>query len=359
MTDQFSDFATERRREDQTNVAKSLVQQVVDLKKRLVLVEGMIARDDIEIKTTAGDYGAGNSWDGRRVYNSNDFTYKIFYNGAWHSLSVGPANAILDDGTVTWVANQSHGDFDITNVGDISLDSLSSDTNTTVDATDGWQFSGDITPAQIVADEDDYNPANLASASTLRLSTNAAWSITGLQGGSDGRILIIHNIGANDLTLTDEDVASAAANRFALTDDITLEDDGMTILQYDTTSSRWRAMSQNLGTGGGITWNEVVGVAQAAAVDNGYICNNAALVTVTLPNVAALGSIVRIAGKGAGGWRVAQNAGETIHYGSLSTTAGAGGSLDSSLQYDAVELLCITADTTWVVLSSIGNLQVI
>jgi hypothetical protein len=109
---------------------------------------------------------------------------------------------------------------------------------------------------------------------------------------------------------------------------------------------------------GGLTWNEVVGTTQTAVVNNGYVCNNAALVTVTLPDTAAFGSIVRICGKGAGGWKVAQNAGETIHFGIQDTTTGAGGSLASTNQYDTVELLCTVADTEWTVLTSVGNLVV-
>lgn len=113
------------------------------------------------------------------------------------------------------------------------------------------------------------------------------------------------------------------------------------------------------GGGGGITWNEVTGTTQSAAVDNGYITNNASLVTVTLPDTATLGSVVRISGSGAGGWKVAQNAGETIHFGNTDTTTGAGGSLASTNRYDAVELVCITADTDWVVISSVGNITIV
>lgn len=110
--------------------------------------------------------------------------------------------------------------------------------------------------------------------------------------------------------------------------------------------------------GGGITWNEVTGTSQTAAVDNGYYTNNASLVTVTLPDTAAAGSVVRVAGKGAGGWRVAQNASEVIHFLDTDTTTGTGGRLDSTGQYDAVELLCIVADTEWSVISSMGNITV-
>lgn len=112
------------------------------------------------------------------------------------------------------------------------------------------------------------------------------------------------------------------------------------------------------GGGSSFTWNEVTGTTQTASVDNGYITNNASMVTVTLPDTAALGSVVRVAGKGAGGWRIAQNAGETIHFGNTDTTTGTTGNLSSTNQYDSVELLCITANSDWVVASSVGNIEI-
>lgn len=106
-------------------------------------------------------------------------------------------------------------------------------------------------------------------------------------------------------------------------------------------------------------WNEVTGTSANMAVDNGYIANNGSLVTLTLPATAALGSVIEVSGKGAGGWSIAQNSGQTIHYGASNTTTGVGGSLASTLQYDTVRLLCTTANTDFVVLSSVGNLTVV
>lgn len=107
-----------------------------------------------------------------------------------------------------------------------------------------------------------------------------------------------------------------------------------------------------------LPWTEVTGTSQSASVNNGYITNNAGLVTVTIPTTAPVGSVVRISGKGAGGWKVAQNASELIHFGSVDTTTGTGGSLASTNRYDAVELICVVADTEWLVLSSVGNITV-
>lgn len=107
-----------------------------------------------------------------------------------------------------------------------------------------------------------------------------------------------------------------------------------------------------------LTWSEVTGTSQTAAVNNGYITNNAALVTVTLPTTIAVGQIVRVAGKGAGGWRIAQNTGQQIHFGAVDSTIGATGYIGSTNRYDCVELLCITANLEFVVISVQGTLDV-
>jgi hypothetical protein len=107
-----------------------------------------------------------------------------------------------------------------------------------------------------------------------------------------------------------------------------------------------------------LAWSEVTGTSQTAAVNTGYITNNAALVTVTLPTTIAVGQTVRVAGKGAGGWRIAQSAGQQIHFGAVDSTVGATGYIGSTNRYDCVELLCITANLEFVVISVQGTLDV-
>ncbi len=106
-------------------------------------------------------------------------------------------------------------------------------------------------------------------------------------------------------------------------------------------------------------WTEVTGTTQALAANNRYAANNAAQVTLTLPTTAALGDQIEIIGKGAGGWRVAQNASQQIRFGDLSTTAGISGRLDSTNRYDSICLACITANTEWSVIRSQGNIDVV
>ena len=111
--------------------------------------------------------------------------------------------------------------------------------------------------------------------------------------------------------------------------------------------------------GGGITWNEVTGTTQSAAADNGYIANNEALVTVTLPSTCAVGKVVHVAGKGAGGWKIAQNAGQSIVYGNVSSTTGTGGSVSSTHARDCIGLLCTVADSEFMVFSWVGTVEVV
>jgi hypothetical protein len=115
----------------------------------------------------------------------------------------------------------------------------------------------------------------------------------------------------------------------------------------------------SVASGGGGEWTEVTGTSVSAAVNNGYILNNAGLVTLTIPTTAAVGDGLRVVGKGAGGFTIAQNTSESINYGDNTTTTGTGGSLSSTHRYDAVDLVCVTANTVWNVTSSIGNLTVV
>lgn len=108
-----------------------------------------------------------------------------------------------------------------------------------------------------------------------------------------------------------------------------------------------------------VSWTEVTGTSQSMAVTKGYIANNAGLVTLTLPDTAAVGSIVAVVGQGAGGWKIAQNASEVIHFGSVNTTTGTGGSLASTNRYDCVELICTVANTEWVERNSVGTITIV
>lgn len=167
--------------------------------------------------------------------------------------------------------------------------------------TEDAALSGDISPSQITANQNDYNPTGLSTASVLRLSTDASRDITGLQGGADGRLVIVHNVGAQNLVLKDESASSSAANRFALNADVTLGADQSSWLQYDLPSSRWRVIG---GTGSSVTPGGASGDVQYNSGASTFAAEaafnyNSGTNTLTLDNLTANG-LIDISAAGAG-----------------------------------------------------------
>jgi hypothetical protein len=115
-----------------------------------------------------------------------------------------------------------------------------------------FTLSGTLSPAALSSDVNDYSPTSMAGALALRVDGGAAdRNITGLAGGSDGRILTITNIGSsNNLVVKNQSTSSSAANRFLLAADTTLPPDTSLALRYDATSGRWRAWSRALANTG-------------------------------------------------------------------------------------------------------------
>lgn len=75
---------------------------------------------------------------------------------------------------------------------------------------------------------------------------------------------------------------------------------------------------------GGLPWVDVTAASVHAAPNTGYIADSAlAQVEVLLPANPAVGDVVRVAGAGAGGFKIAQNAGQTIAARGLGLEAGA------------------------------------
>ena len=102
-----------------------------------------------------------------------------------------------------------------------------------------------------------------------------------------------------------------------------------------------------------ISWQAIPGTTQLAVINTGYVNQNAALTTVTLPATAALGSTIRVQGLGTGGWTIQTGLGQNIQVGSFSSSTN--GTVSSSNRYDTIELICIVANTTWSVGSSVTS----
>jgi len=122
-----------------------------------------------------------------------------------------------------------------------------------------------------------------------------------------------------------------------------------TILKSNGTTASWQSEAT------GVTFDQDTTTTLALEVNTQYTSSNAGLVTATLPATAAAGSVIEITRIGAGGLTIAQNASQLVHFGSSFTTTGVGGSLASTAQYDSIRLLCIVANTTFVVVHSVGS----
>lgn len=111
---------------------------------------------------------------------------------------------------------------------------------------------------------------------------------------------------------------------------------------------------------GGFTWTHVTGTTQTMASNNGYIADNAGLVTLALPATSTIGDEIQIIGRGAGGWLVSQAASQQIIIGSSSTTAGVGGSIASTNRRDAIYFVCTATNLEWTAATGVqGNITIV
>jgi len=95
-------------------------------------------------------------------------------------------------------------------------------------------------PSQITSDQNNYD---FGTESFVRLSTDASRTITGLLAGKDGQVLVICNIGSNDLSLANQNVSSTDVNRIITGSGgtVVISADQSVTLIYDGTTQRWRA----------------------------------------------------------------------------------------------------------------------
>lgn len=224
------------------------------------------------LENFAGPTSPGNPTIGQLWFKSTENRLYLYHTGAWTDLAfrridsaaqpIGPSfpgdlwydtnvsilKVYTQVGTWVSVSTQILGELNINDV---------------------LRLSGDITPSTLTGDANDYAPTSIANASVLRLATDAKRTLTGITGGTDGRVMIVLNIGSFPLVLSKENSNSSTINRFDLVEDLTLFGKQNAILIYDLTSARWRLLSgpqapsretpQSLTDTATITWDTSVG----------------------------------------------------------------------------------------------------
>lgn len=108
-------------------------------------------------------------------------------------------------------------------------------------------LSGVISPAQIVANTENYNPTGLATARVIRVTTDAARNLGGIvaPAGPVGQVVTLRNFGSFGLVLLHESAGSTAANRMNLPNSVamTLTSHAAVDLWYDVASTRWAPLN--------------------------------------------------------------------------------------------------------------------
>ncbi len=104
----------------------------------------------------------------------------------------------------------------------------------------------EITPTSLTADQNDYNPSGLSTATVIRIAGDASMrEITGLQGGAAGRKIAFRNVGSNPVGFLPKHTGSSAANRFDFGLPFLLYPGETANFIYDGTLSRWTLESVN------------------------------------------------------------------------------------------------------------------
>lgn len=121
-----------------------------------------------------------------------------------------------------------------------------------------------ISPPQLTANQNNYEPTGWALADVLRVSTDASRIITGFNSLSATQsVKTIVNVGSNDLVLAHEDGSSADINRILTLDSLslTVEPKQAVTIYYDPTTQRWRSIAGSAAGSGGGGVNRLFGFA--------------------------------------------------------------------------------------------------
>lgn len=96
-----------------------------------------------------------------------------------------------------------------------------------------------VTLAQFTANQNDLD---VGEGTIIEISSDAVRNVTGLAGGTNGRLLIFANVGSFNIRFMHEDAGSAAANRlkFSTAANLLVRPDEIVAFLYFPGISRWR-----------------------------------------------------------------------------------------------------------------------
>lgn len=169
--------------------------------------------------------GSGTTPDGTVVTMAGDFGFSNTAASGGDAWSV-----TIDDGaTGTNVVRVKEGDGILLQSGEDQIQ-LQGET----------LLNGVLTTSSLGSDQNDFD---VAGANYVRINTSTAINITGFAGGVAGRVVLLHNVSSNPVTLTNADTGSSAGNRADIGENYTIRSKHCAAIQYDGVDSRWRLVS--------------------------------------------------------------------------------------------------------------------
>jgi len=162
----------------------------------------------------------------------------------------------------------------------------------------GTLIAANVSPSQITANQNDYEPTDGRYSLHWRLTSDAERTITGIGSRSNGHCLILTNAGSFPIILERNSSLSSVANRILTGKqecDYTLGVNMSVLLIYDTTSQKWRTTgTQRKTVDAGVTAN--ISSAQGPSTVSDVIeistCATAGDAITLIPATAGLEKIV-------------------------------------------------------------------
>jgi hypothetical protein len=194
-----------------------------------------------------------------------------------------------------------------------------------------------------------------------------------LVGGSDRKLQLsdinIEMTGTQDLQVAFPNFAACtllAMEEYTAKGDI-LAATGANVPVPLSVGTNGQVLTANSAQATGLEWKTIETISYSTITTNttavagtAYIVGQAASqIEITLPATAAVGSVVKVYGISSNLWTILQNAGQVIHFLGVDSTTGTGGSLYSTAQYDAIELVCVVANNEWLVVDASGNFGIV
>lgn len=131
----------------------------------------------------------------------------------------------------------------------VEVGSTSTDSKTTIKS-DNLTVEGSTTltgvgTASVGSTQHNYVLPNADTSTIIRLNNSASFTLTGIAGGSDGKMYYLFNVGIGDISITHQSVSSDAANRIICptNGNFALRSSGGVQIIYDGTAQRWRIVS--------------------------------------------------------------------------------------------------------------------